>query len=372
MKSLLTRIVTWFVTPLVSAGRWLSVLLAVGAFAMPAMADISTGTDTGFLSHTKAFNSAGGTVHSFFAYPPAMTGGVRVAAGDVNGDGASDIITGAGSGVGGHVKVFNGTTGAEIRSFDAYGPLFSGGIFVGGGRIDADMAADIITGSDSGINAHVKAFSGSTGAEIRSFLAYGPGFLGGVRVAGGDVNGDGFADIITGAGAGGNAHVKVFDGVTGAEFRSFLAYGPSFSGGVFVGSGDVNGDSRDDIITGVDSGAASHVKVFSGVDNSEIRSFFAYGAGFSGGVRVAGGDLNGDGYAEIITGAGAAGAGHVKVFDGLTMAETQSFFAYGPSYAGGVFVAGARAIPEPSCTGLLVAVGSGLVGWRRGRLAAAL
>jgi hypothetical protein len=349
MKSQLKRIVT--------------TLIVVCAVVAPAAADVITGTDAGFLSHTKAFNSAGGTIHSFFAYGPAFSGGVRVAAGDVNGDGLSDIITGAGAGGLGHVKVFNGTTGAEIRSFLAYGGSYSGGVFVGSGRIDADTAADIITGTDEGFPPHVKVFSGATGAEIHSFLAY-AGFTGGVRVAGGDVNGDGFDDIITGAGVGGNSHVKVFDGVSGAEIRSFLAY-PSFNGGVFVGSGDVNGDSRDDIITGADSGAGPHVKVFSGLDNSEIRSFFAYGAGFSGGVRVAGGDVNGDGYAEIITGAGAAGAGHVKVFDGLTMAETQSFFAYGPSYTGGVFVAGARAIPEPGCATLLLAGGLGVIGWRR-------
>ncbi|MGH2651195.1 MAG: delta-60 repeat domain-containing protein, partial [Actinomycetota bacterium] len=54
--------------------------------------------------------------------------------------------------------------------------------------------AQIIAGPGSGGGGRVKVFSGSSGAELRSFLAYGPGFTGGVRVASGDVTGDGIPD----------------------------------------------------------------------------------------------------------------------------------------------------------------------------------
>jgi len=298
-------------------------------------ADIVTGA--GVASHVKVFSGATGAESaSFFAYTPSFTGGVRVASGDVNGDGVADVITGAGAGGNAHVKVFDGRTSAELRSFLAY-PGFSGGVFVAAGDVNGDGAADIVTGADAGAASHVKVFDGGTGAELRSFLAYGA-FAGGVRVASGDVNGDGFADVITGAGAEGNAHVKVFDGRTSAELRSFLAY-PGFSGGVFVAAGDVNGDGAADIVTGADAGAGPHVKVFDGTTGAELRSFFAYGAGFSGGVRVAAGDVNGDGFADIVTGAGAGAGPHVKVFDGRSGAELHSFFAYSPAFTGGVFVA---------------------------------
>ncbi len=116
-----------------------------------------------------------------------------------------------------------------------------------------------------------------TGAEIFSFFAYAPTFAGGVRVASGDVNGDGVPDIITGAGPGGGPHVRVFDGapaVAGSlvELLSFFAYHSSFTGGVFVGAADLNGDGKADIITGAGSGGGPHVRVFDGGHRGAARA----------------------------------------------------------------------------------------------------
>jgi hypothetical protein len=311
----------------------------------------------------------GSELHSFPAYAPTFSGGVRVAAGDINNDGVADIITGAGPGAGPHVKVFDGISGVELRSFLAFSPTFDAGIFVAGADVNGDGFADLVTGADgiAGGGPHVKVFDGVTGSELHSFLAYSPTFAGGVRVAAGDVNADGIMDVITGAGPGAGPHVKVFDGASALEVRSFLAYSPSFEGGVFVAGGDLNGDGFAEIITGTDAvpGGGPHVKVFDGQTGNEVHSFFAYTPSFSGGVRVAAGDLNGDGYDEIITGAGAGGGPHVKVFDGRTGNELLSFLAYGSTFDGGVYVAARSVVPEPSSTFLLVATSIGLLAMRR-------
>ena len=118
----------------------------------------------------------------------------------------------------------------------------------------AAQSGTIVTGLGSGGAPQVGVFDSSTATRLSTFLAYGATFTGGVRVAAGDVNGDGVTDLVTGAGPGGASHIKVFDGATGTVLFSFFAFDPSFSGGVFVAAGDINGDGKADIVVGADSG----------------------------------------------------------------------------------------------------------------------
>jgi hypothetical protein len=75
-------------------------------------------------------------------------------------------------------------------------------------------------------------FNGRTAAPLTSFFA--AASTGGVRVAAGDVNGDGRADIITGLGPGGDNKVRVFDGPSGTSLATFATYDASSTGGIFV------------------------------------------------------------------------------------------------------------------------------------------
>ncbi|MBS1825391.1 MAG: FG-GAP repeat protein [Acidobacteria bacterium] len=276
----------------------------------------------------------------FAAYPTSMLGGVRVAVGDINSDGWADIITAPGSGTS-EVRVFDGSavaaggaTPSLLRSFDAY-PGFTGGVFVAAGDVDGDKVPDIITGLGAGASPHVKVFSASSGDPLYSFDAYDPQFTGGVHVAAGDVNGDGRDDIITGAEVTG--HVKVFDGANGSTLRDFFAYGPTYNGGVRVGAGDVNGDGFDDIITGTGVGNG-HVRVFDGKTMVVLGSFNAFGDGFTGGVYVAGG--------SVIVSAGAGIGSMTQIYDALDGSAPRSFSPYG-GFTGGVFVAASEDVPEP-------------------------
>jgi hypothetical protein len=246
---------------------------------------------------------------------------------DVNGDGFDEIVTGAGPGGGPHINVWTLATGAvtNLYSFYTYDPLFGGGTFVGCGDLDGDGLGDVVTG---------------------------PGTNGGPHV-----DGDGVAEIITGAGPFGGPHVRVFKlvGRTPVEIVSFFAYDPGFAGGIFVGGGDITGDGRAEIITGTYQ-LGGPVRVFSlepgGI--TERGSFFAYFSGFSGPVHVGAADINGDGAAEIITGAGPGGGPHVRAISlvGGALVERASFYAYerlfcdmgllvpGPIVCDGVFVGG--------------------------------
>src|SRR5262249_51664501 len=112
-------------------------------------------------------------------------------------------------------------------------------------------------------------------------------FFGGAWTAVGDVNGDGTNDIITGAGAGGGPQVRVFSGSAGSELLTFMAYDPKFRGGASVAAGDFNGDGKADIVTGAGPGGGPNVKVFDGATGQEIQSFFPFDPKFRGGVTVA-------------------------------------------------------------------------------------
>jgi hypothetical protein len=301
----------------------------------------ATGADAGGGPEVKVFDAATGLIKfDFFAYDPAFMGGVRVAVGDVNGDGVPDIITAPGPSGGPDIRVFDGVTGQLTREFLAYTPAFLGGVFVAVGDVNGDGVGDIITGADAGGGPEVRVFSGTDLTPLFSFFAYTEAFTGGVRVAAGDVNGDGLADIITGAGPGGGPHVEVFSGKDLTVLHSFFAYTEAFTGGVYVAAGDINGDGHADVITGAGAGGGPHVEAFSGADNSVLQSFMAYDPGFLGGVRVGVVDSVGAGFGDIITAAGPGGGPHVKLLNGTDLATLDSFFAYTEAFTGGVFVGG--------------------------------
>ncbi|MCA9068826.1 MAG: hypothetical protein KDA84_07885, partial [Planctomycetaceae bacterium] len=167
-----------------------------------------------------------------------FTGEIRVALGDVNGDGIKDVITAPGPGGASTIKAFHGFTGAEIRSFNAYG-LFTGGVFLASGDFNGDGRDDIVTAPGAGGSADVRVIdsadtSGAT--DLRRFQAY-DNFFGGVQVAVATLSGNN-PDIVTAPGPGGGPNVRVFGGTNGIQFGNFNAYG-EFSGGVFVVTGDV-------------------------------------------------------------------------------------------------------------------------------------
>jgi hypothetical protein len=121
---------------------------------------------------------------------------------------------------------------------------------------------------------------------------------------------------------------------------SFFAYNPAFSSGIYVSAADVNGDGKADIVCGAGAGGGPNVTVFSGADTSMLSSFLAYAPGFTGGVCVAG-VARGTGASAFMAAAGPGGGPNVHVYQGVpTPALVDDFFAYNPAFAGGLYVAG--------------------------------
>jgi photosystem II stability/assembly factor-like uncharacterized protein len=305
------------------------------------------GADVGGAPQVRVFDALTGEVlNDFAAYDPAFRGGVRVATGDVNGDGVRDIITAPGRSGGPHIRVFDGRTGTLIREFMAYDPAFTGGVFVSFAVEFPFRGAPIpmvITGAGDGGGPHVQVFHAQTGELLQSFMAYDPAFRGGVRVAA--LHGSDPPQVVTAPGPGGPPLVRIFERATAALVGEFLAYDAGFAGGVYVAGGNTffpvtsTSPRVPTIVTGAGAGGGPHVKVFDARTGAVLQSFFAYDPNYLGGVRVGSlEDITGNLQAEIITGPSQGGGPHVRLIDSQTLARAGDFFAFDPSFLGGVFV----------------------------------
>jgi hypothetical protein len=310
-------------------------------------------------------------------------------AGDVNGDGYSDVIVGSyayskGQTVDGAIYIYSGSaaglnlTSVKIESKQVDAQL--GFSAASAGDVNGDGYSDIIVGSPT--FSHGEAYEGaafifkgsatgiSTTASDTLEANQSNSFYGHSVASAGDVNGDGFSDVVVGA--------YRYDGVSQKEGAAFVYLGSqsgvitaphailhgkhtNSSFGISVSSaGDINGDGYSDVIVGSpahDSDGAVILYLASSqgtgiLDQSKIVIGGQYGSAFGATVACAG-DINGDGFSDVIVGepdrdnAGVYNQGWAYVYFGsvngslksksfISAGQTSAYVGYAVASAGDV------------------------------------
>jgi len=295
-------------------------------------------------------NFADGHTSSFFAYAPSFTGGVRVAMGDINGDGNVDLITAPGVGGGPNIKIFNLVSGTPIQvaDFFVFEAAFFGGLNIGVGNLNNDGYGDIIVGAGPGGGPRVSAYAGSQNFSINgntvmtTFFAYAPEFTGGITVAAADRTGEGLDEIVTGAGYGGGPNVTVFQlqqtpqgAFNQVVIQNFFAFDTLFTGGIYVAGGRFTNSTYDDIFVGTGSGTKATVAVAFGTGGIHYLNPFG---NFTGGVRVgiSSSSIQGTTPNYLMAAAGPGGGPQVNLYN-TNFNQVDSFFATNPNVTLGLF-----------------------------------
>ncbi len=203
--------------------------VAVGDVNGDGVAEIVTVPLSGGGPHVKIFDQFGALRQHFFAYHPSFREGLSVALGDLNNDGIAEIAVAPQKKSRGDVRIFT-ADGRLTTQFFAYPESGQAGSQIALGDLDGDGALEIITAPRTS-RGPVKIFS-AVGRLKSSFYPFDPRFAGGISLAVADVTNDRRPNIIVAPESAGGAQVRVFTG-EGRVLTQFFAW-PNFRKGIGV------------------------------------------------------------------------------------------------------------------------------------------
>lgn len=276
--------------------------VAVGDMTGDSVDEIVVGAGPGGGPTVAIYAKNGSLKKSFFAYAPNMKGGVNVALADLEGDGTKEILAVPYFGQA-HVQIFNADGKREFapKGFLAYEKIHIGGAHIAAADINNDGKDEIITSAGLNSSGHTRAFSRTgdyIGFDIFPFAAT---HNGGATIAAANVNGGSDTELIFGVRSMGKAIVKAYK-TTGAKDELFetTAFPSGFMGGINVAGADIDDDGEAEVLVAASKGGGPHVQFFES-DGDEIRrDLYPFEAEFRGGVSIAVGNVDSDDELEIV------------------------------------------------------------------------
>jgi hypothetical protein len=244
---------------------------------------------------THAYSADGKqTQDGFFSYDARYPSGAQILITDLDADKNHETLVNSN----GVITIYRDK--AILKSFRPFDNSFKGDVSLAASDLDNDGLKEIIVGAGKGGGPLVRIFNKDGRLLTGGFFAYDRNFRGGVNIAAIDLNNDGSNEIITGAGAGGGPHVRIFD-KDGKALGGFFAYDKNTRNGVSVAAGDVSAAIEKEIITGTGPGIQPQIRIWN-KEGRLISGFSAFDKNTKTGITVGATDINNDGKNEILAG----------------------------------------------------------------------
>ena len=225
-------------------------------------------------------------------------------------------------------RVF-GTSGTQTADINLSSFAGASQPRVASADVNNDGIEDLIVGTGPGVANRLQVIDGATQQVLFTTSPFESSFTGGIYVTTGDLNADGTADIVVTPDEGGGPRVLVYDGATFQQTRSFFGIDdPNFRGGARAAVADINGDGTQDLVVAAGFGGGPRVAFFNGTSlltpgtpTKLFNDIFVFEQTLRNGVFVTAGDIDADGKADLIVGGGPGGGPRVEIFSGASLSS---------------------------------------------------
>lgn len=288
----------------------------------------------GIVSPVRIFNSVYKQTASFYPYGKKFKGGIGAISADVNGDYIDEIITIQSSGTKPALKVLT-AAGKLLATKTVTTSKYANSYMLTNGDVDSDGLNEVILAANGKAPSQVVIYSyaNSRLTQDKAFNPYAKTYAGGVTVALGDVDGDSKVEIVTAPNRGLVPEIGIFNNL-GKREKKFNAYSSKDRNGVSVTLGDVNKDGVSEIITVPGKGSKSNVIIYT-YKGKKLTSWYAVSKSYRLGVTTRTIDIDADGTMEIVAMSLAGDQPGVYIYSWKGKLE-KKFLALSKKFKGGV------------------------------------
>lgn len=277
----------------------------------------------------------GFTSQAFTAFPTVLRNGFSVASGKLRkstDDPRAAVVVGAGQGMQPQVKIFT-SDGKLLKSFYAYEKTFLGGVRVAVCDLNGDGVDEILTAPGPGYRPYIREFNAS-GKQVlwKQIWALDGKTKNGLNIACGDINGDDKAEIIAASDVG-SGHMTIHM-AKGSRIGNVWPYGHAWRGGVVLAVLDDRGTGVVDIVAATETGA-SQVRLLNEHGKRVGPTILPYSAGTKNGLLISAGDVNGDRIGELIVSQLNGTTSRIRMYGQAGAQLLTNFLAYPKTVAGG-------------------------------------